>query len=110
MFSLVKQLKNKGLKIALLSNTEIPVMNHIKKQNWPDFSVFVYSCEVGMRKPDEEIYKYTLEKLAVKPEEAVFVDDKQENIDTANKLGIKGILFNSADELLEKLKNKIVFV
>jgi len=102
--SLIKELKQKKYHIALLSNTEIPIMNHIKKQSWPDFDLFVYSCEVGMRKPDKEIYDYTLDNLQVKPEDSVFIDDRRENITTANEIGMHGILFESPEQVIQELE------
>lgn len=105
VFSLIKQLKKRGYRVAILSNIEVPIMNHIKKQHWEDFELFVYSCEIGMAKPDKDIYDYTLKNLGVKPEEAVFIDDKPPNVETANNLGIHGRLFTDADELTKQLVN-----
>lgn len=103
IFALIKNLKQHDYKIALLSNTEIPIMNHIKKQSLPHFDLFVYSCEIGMRKPDREIYDYTLSNIKVNPEEAVFIDDREENIAAANALGMHGILFESPEQVQESL-------
>lgn len=99
VFALVKKLQQKGYVIALLSNTETPIMYFVKNQKWPEFSEYIYSCDVGMLKPDAEIYQYTLRKLDVKPDEMVFVDDKLENVEAATKLGIHGVLFISPQDL-----------
>jgi putative hydrolase of the HAD superfamily len=105
MFSLIKNLKKNGYKVALLSNTETPVMNHIKKLSWPDFDLFVYSCEVGMRKPDREIYENTLASLSIKPEEAVFIDDKPENVESAKKVGMQSFVFENPEQVIKNLQN-----
>lgn len=60
-----------------------------------DFSVF--SAEINMAKPDPRIYEWVLDQIKVKPEEAIFVDDFEENIKAANQLGIHGILFKSTE-------------
>ena len=105
VFDLIKKLKQYGYTIALLTNTEIPVMNYIKKLKWEDFDLFIYSCEVGMRKPERKIYELALQKLKIQPGEAVFIDDKQENINAAEEVGIHGIVFENANQLSEQLRN-----
>src|SRR5699024_7984361 len=51
----------------------------------------VFSYDVGYMKPDEEIYKILINKYKINPEEAVFFDDREENIEAANKLGIHAV-------------------
>ena len=53
----------------------------------------VISFEVFQLKPDPEIYETLLKKYALDPAECVFIDDRAENIETARKLGMKGIVF-----------------
>lgn len=103
MFSLISELKKKKYKLALLSNTEIPIMNHIKKQQWNSFDLFVYSCEIGMVKPDRKIYEFVLRNLNLKPEEVVFIDDKEENIKAAKAIGIHGITYTDTNKLIKQL-------
>jgi epoxide hydrolase-like predicted phosphatase len=62
--------------------------------------VCVVSAEVGVAKPDPRIYTITLERLAVLPPEAVFVDDFIENVDAARRLGMQAIHFT--DPLLAR--------
>jgi FMN phosphatase YigB (HAD superfamily) len=56
-----------------------------------------------MAKPDPAIYKLTLDRLETKPEETLFIDDKQPNIDAAHALGIVGILFTTVERLREQI-------
>jgi putative hydrolase of the HAD superfamily len=62
------------------------------------FHVSVFSCEVGLAKPDPMIYRYLLRLCGVEPQEAIFVDDARENIEAANELGIHGVLFVNAEQ------------
>lgn len=62
--------------------------------------LIVISAEEGMMKPDERIYRITLERLGVKPEETVFVDDRQENVDAARRLGIFSVLRVSTEQMM----------
>jgi FMN phosphatase YigB (HAD superfamily) len=51
------------------------------------FSSYIISAIVGSRKPDDKIYKIALEKLAVSPEEVLFIDDRRENVEAAIRNG-----------------------
>ena len=53
------------------------------------FEKVYYSFEMGMRKPDEEIFNYLLKKHDLSPKRTLFVDDKKENTDAAAALGIQ---------------------
>ncbi|MGC8568239.1 MAG: HAD family hydrolase [Candidatus Micrarchaeia archaeon] len=91
-------------KIVLLSN--ISVGRLVIGLRYIDRSAYdhVYaSCYLKMRKPSPKIYRYVLKKNRCKPEEAVFIDDRQENVDGARSVGIDSIRF----ENLEKLKNSL---
>jgi putative hydrolase of the HAD superfamily len=103
VFALIHSLRRNGYKIGFLSNTEIPAMDFFHEQGYKVFDAVIFSCEEGTRKPKRRIYEIALEKLGLKPEEAVFVDDKKENIEGAEKVGIKTVLFENPDQLKEKL-------
>ena len=68
------------------------------------FDVTIFSAEVGLVKPDARIYRLTLEKLGVEPEEAVFVDDFIENVEGAQAVGMKAIHFKSSQQAQQALK------
>jgi putative hydrolase of the HAD superfamily len=69
------------------------------------FDVCVVSAELGVAKPDPRIYTITLERLAVAPAEAVFVDDFVENVDAARRLGIQAIHFADPLQVRQQLEN-----
>lgn len=69
------------------------------------FDMIVFSAEVGLRKPDAEIYRYVLDLLGADAEEAVFVDDFTENIQAAHKMGMHTIQFKSASQTRKDLSN-----
>lgn len=93
---LIKALKNEH-KIYLLSNTNIIHIDAFKKQlgiiKWNEFSVLfdkIYlSHEVGMRKPNPDIFKHILDEQKLKAEEVFFIDDSPQHIEGAKKLGIQ---------------------
>lgn len=69
-----------------------------------DFDHHTWSCELGIAKPDPAIYTYTCEKLDVAPAEALFLDDKAENIRAAEEVGLVGIQFKDIGQLQRELK------
>lgn len=58
------------------------------------FADKIVSGEVHMRKPDKEIFTYTLKRLGCNPEQCVFIDNSVSNLLVAEELGIQTILFN----------------
>lgn len=80
-------------KTAILSNANRGVVESRVGDEWIKqcFDTIVVSADVGMIKPDPEIYKYTAEKLGVKLSECVFADDKQVFLEPAASLGM-GVL------------------
>ncbi len=68
------------------------------------FDVIVISAEEGVMKPEPRIYTIALEKLGLKAEETVFIDDFARNIEGATRLGMKGIHFQSDSDLVTELQ------
>lgn len=93
-----------GYRIAILSNAIDPHVNFIKTTGlYDNFNEVVLSNEVGCRKPEREIYELTIERLGIKSEEALFVDDLPQNVEGANEVGIHGILFQDPERLRTSL-------
>lgn len=92
---------------ALLSNAwpEARVSIH---RNYPKalnaFDLCIFSAEVQLAKPDERIYRLVCQRLGVKPAEAVFLDDVQENVDAAIKIGMRAIQFRDVKQALADLQ------
>jgi len=108
MLDWLSQLHAAGIKTALLSNMPTDLMTHVVN-NLPwmqHFSFKTFSAEVRLIKPDPAIYKQTLEGLGVTAREALFVDDRENNVQAARALGMHAIEFHSVEQLrrdLEKL-------
>ena len=64
--------------------------------------LMVFSAEEGVAKPDPEIYRRTLDRLGVSPAEAVFIDDRPENVAAAQSLGIHALYSADPDHLLRE--------
>lgn len=106
MIDLVLQLRDR-YKVALLSNAPGNLRRWIVEE-WDlpadTFDAVVVSAEVGVMKPDPEIYHIALARLGVAPGEAIFVDDFVENVRAAQKLGLRAVHFTSAEALTEVLR------
>ncbi len=91
----IQKLANeKKYKLILLSNTNELHINWIKEnvdfyeQFKSNFDAFYLSHEIQLRKPNANIYEFVLDENNIKPEESLFIDDTEENIISASKLGI----------------------
>ena len=91
-------------KLAVLSNSPPGLTNWLADWNVLNFFDVVFcSGDEGIAKPDSKAFELTLERLGLKPDEAVFIDDTREHVEAARKLGLHGILFTTAEELEEEL-------
>lgn len=87
----------KKYKLYLLSNTDSPHITFINN-NFPFVNLIkkrVLSYKVKMAKPEKRIFRYTLDKFGLLPEETMLIDDMKENIIAADKLGIKTIHYKT---------------
>jgi len=101
----VHALKQKGYRIYLLSNYNKDFFDiHTKNADFlDDIDGKVVSYQIHKIKPDPAIYEYLLEKYNLLPEESVFFDDRAENTETAEKLGIRSYTITSKEYLLSVL-------
>lgn len=103
MFHLASSLRDKGYKTAILSNTELPAVRFFHEQGYNMFDLLVFSCVEKVMKPERRIYEITLERLGLKAEQAVFIDDRQDFIAGAKQAGLNAILFEGIDQLKREL-------
>ena len=91
---------NPKLKTAVLSNAASAYLRNIleSRQLEPLFDTVVISSEIGAAKPDKEIFSYALEKLGVKAQDVVFVDDNPKYVEAAEKLGINGVVYKNFEQ------------
>ena len=101
---IAKSLKQK-YKLGLISNASSNLREKLAKHNLIDvFDQIVISSEVGIAKPHPQLYHHALENLQAQPQEVLYIDDNPEYIRTGMALGMKTILFTSADSLQAELK------
>ena len=98
---------DQGYRIYILSTT-CEIFYHIEKAGllpiYPLLSGYILSSEVGVVKPEAEIYQKLLKKYNLNPVESVFIDDIQANLDTAAELGFETILSTSETENIRAME------
>jgi len=105
----MKVLKDKGYRLYLLSNYSEYLFNeHTKGKPFIDLiDGRIVSYEVHQIKPDESIYYSLLNKYDLNPNECVFFDDRPENTQTAQRLGIRSYTIESREHINEILQKYI---
>jgi putative hydrolase of the HAD superfamily len=95
-------------KVALLTNASPGQDERILEQLGIDvhteFDAYVNSAYVGLRKPDPAIFRLTLSRLDVAPQQAVLLDDMLRNVDSARELGMHPVQFVDPDTSLAQLE------
>jgi putative hydrolase of the HAD superfamily len=94
-----------GHRVALVSNiwpsTCARVRTHWRLHELCDEMIF--SCEVGVAKPHEGIYRIACERLGIPPNEAVFIDDARENVAAAAALGMRAVHFHDTRRAIDEV-------
>lgn len=105
---IIERLKKNGYQLGLLSVHAKEWIEYCEKEfdHHKLFDSTLYSFDVAVCKPDKRAYELILEKLNVRAEECLFIDDSLQNLDSARELGIQTILFTSAEQLLDELKRR----
>lgn len=101
--ALARDIKASGLRTAILSNMPHDLLAYVRRNfEWLDeFDVKIWSCELGIVKPDPAIYRICLDALGCEPSRALFFDDRLNNVDAARDLGMDAHLFESAQQARE---------
>lgn len=102
MTSLVTRAHAAGIRTGLLSNSW---GNEYDRSDWHEmFDAVVISGEVGMRKPEPEIFELALDRVGLPAGECVFIDDMAHNVVAAERAGLAGIVHRTFDETAGELE------
>jgi haloacid dehalogenase superfamily, subfamily IA, variant 3 with third motif having DD or ED/haloacid dehalogenase superfamily, subfamily IA, variant 1 with third motif having Dx(3-4)D or Dx(3-4)E len=104
---LISQLRENGYKVYLLSNYGTTPYQYAKKNFLflSDVDGEIISSHVKEIKPEPQIYQILMDTYHVDPQKAVFLDDRLDNIQAADKLGFHTIHFTGLDQALKELNN-----
>ena len=106
IWALIGELKARGYGVYLLSNASTWFAGHL--DDYPILRLFdgrLISAPEKMAKPEERIYRLALERFGLNAAETLFVDDRAENTEAAERVGIAGYVF---DGDAEKLRERIL--
>jgi putative hydrolase of the HAD superfamily len=98
------QLRAAGIRTGLLSNLPEPLASALRAAPGflDHFDQVTFSCEFGVIKPRPEIYRHAVEDLQIAPAEALFIDDRPQNIDGAQAVGLRVELFTTWEDFCKQ--------
>jgi putative hydrolase of the HAD superfamily len=100
------QVKDSGFRVGILSNIGEELAASLIARPWVNrFDHNTWSCHLRLAKPDPAIYHKAVEGLGVKPEEALFLDDRQENVLAAQSVGLHAAIFRDIEKLAADLQS-----
>ena len=90
---MLMELRKRGVLVGLISNCFSEEAEVIRESVlYPYFDAVCLSCDLGMKKPDEAIFRYCMEELGVNPGECLYVGDGgSQELETAEELGMKAV-------------------
>jgi HAD superfamily hydrolase (TIGR01509 family) len=102
---IIDELKSKGYLLYALSNTCFPHLEVMRERGWVSmFNRFFSSCELRVMKPDAAAYLSVLREIDAPPGRVVFIDDREENVKGARRVGIRwSITFRSVKQLRKEI-------
>lgn len=108
MIQFISDAQTKVQNLSIISNMPEDILSYIRREyQWLDFfDDLIWSCEVGVNKPDSGIYEYCLEQIDIQPEECLFVDDSTSNVKGAKNVGMNAFLFKSFAQFKSELKRE----
>jgi putative hydrolase of the HAD superfamily len=111
LYKVAYKIRKNGYKTGILSDQwyiskKALIHKNVKKR----FDSVVISYEVGVRKPNMKIYKILCRRIRLKPSEILFIDNKEENLKPARKLGMKTILFENTKQCIGEIKKHAIAI
>ena len=106
MIDLMAELRDAGLRMAMLTNNvrEWEALWRTKLPVDEIFETVVDSAFVGDRKPEARIYELTLERIGMRAEQCVFIDDMLVNIEAARELGFVAVHFEDNEQAIAEIR------
>jgi putative hydrolase of the HAD superfamily len=107
MWEWIDQLRGAGKRVGLISNMPRDLGEALKSstQKLSNFDQVTLSYEIRAVKPEPAVYEHCLEGLNTPPEQTLFLDDRIENVQGAELLGIRAIQFTSRDDVMLRLRS-----
>lgn len=104
IYELIRKLKNKFIVVCLSDTNVVHYEAHKEQNTVKDFHKVFTSFQIGSTKRETNTFKKVLNELSVKPEETIFIDDNDKNIEIAKSIGIRSIKYTDYKKLVNELK------
>ena len=102
----LEDLTASGVRVAILSNAPLGMASKARAGNWAHLvDDWFFSSELGMAKPDLQIYEAVTAKLGIQPSAVIFFDDRQVNVEAARAAGWRAELWTSAETVQKTLRD-----
>ncbi len=106
ILKLAAELRANGVKTAVLSNMVVPLAWAVKhRRTLQDFEPNIFSCDIGVRKPNAKSYEAVIERLGLKPEECLFVDNRADNIAGAQAVGMQTVQAKNTTQTIADIRS-----
>jgi putative hydrolase of the HAD superfamily len=104
---LAGRLKAGGYRIFGLTDNIREIVAHLKERYefWSLFEGAIVSAEVGVMKPDPQIFAHLLQTFELQPDETVFLDDHPPNVEGARRAGMESFVFTTAADAERELRS-----
>ena len=104
----IETLRANGYTVGILSNLPHPIAETLREAPGflEHFDHITFSCDLRLFKPQSAIYEHSFQGLGAAPEETLFIDDKQENVDGARAVGMQAELFTTWEEFVRDVPGR----
>lgn len=106
---LIRELSKEGYRLFCLSNMSVEFYDYLKEREvFQYFDGQIISALEHVIKPEKEIYEVLIQRYDLVPEESVFIDDLEKNLDAARQLGFKTIHFTNKEKGVQELRSMLL--
>ncbi len=110
LFEYIQKLKNSGYRLGVISNVGDELGNFLPQKYVDLFTDITLSYQVGAIKPSPEIYEVHLRKSGISADEAVFIDDREPNVEGAKRVGMHGFVYQNPENIAAELEKLSVII
>ncbi len=108
LFDFAAQLRAEGYETAVLSNMYAPLTWTIKKMgDLRDFKPVIFSSDIEIRKPNAGAYEAVIKQLGMSAGECLFVDNRRDNLEGAQKIGMRIVLSKNTDQTIADIRQQL---
>jgi epoxide hydrolase-like predicted phosphatase len=108
VLEMLENLKEKGYIVGILSDTNIIHKKmDVLQEIYSHVDILLLSCDIGVRKPKKEAFMKALERMKLKAEEVLFIDDRENIIESAKEYGFNTVLAKNEDQIVDEIKENL---